>query len=260
MRHHSRRNAEAALLLGHAYFRKGWRSDGLREYDSAIKLAPGLRRNGALVHNTVSALRGRRPIATPAPSSACASCCGAARGPPPRRAHQPQLAAARAAGAAGAGIGRGRRRRGRASRDVAVAVGGASGPTLGTCGVARRDTRRAATRLTIAPPLGNQRRCALLAGDRLVDPALLELQHRQRVEALVAARIDRDRAQRERQADIGLVDVGIEPGNLVELPRRRGDARRPRTSSCVRSMAGPRASGASREICRMPALPTSALR
>jgi serine/threonine-protein kinase len=50
------RNPTVSLLLGHAYFRKLWRSDGLREYDDAIKLAPQVRRNRLLIHNSVSAL------------------------------------------------------------------------------------------------------------------------------------------------------------------------------------------------------------
>jgi hypothetical protein len=56
VRRHSPRSPEAALLLGHAYFKKLWRTDGLREYDTAIKLSPVLRHNPHLVHNTVSAL------------------------------------------------------------------------------------------------------------------------------------------------------------------------------------------------------------
>ena len=51
-------SAEVALLLGHAYFKKLWRTDGLREYDTALKMMPSLRNNGALVRDTVSALDG----------------------------------------------------------------------------------------------------------------------------------------------------------------------------------------------------------
>ncbi len=51
-------SAEAALLLGHAYFKKLWRTDGLREYDNAIKLLPSLRWNAVLVRDTVGALDG----------------------------------------------------------------------------------------------------------------------------------------------------------------------------------------------------------
>src|SRR5439155_3974333 len=50
------RSATVALLLGHAYFRKLWRTDGLREYDAAIKLSPIVRHNLMLVRNTVTAL------------------------------------------------------------------------------------------------------------------------------------------------------------------------------------------------------------
>jgi hypothetical protein len=57
VRKRSPRNAEVALLLGHAYFRKGWRTDGLREYDTAIKLSPALRRNALLIRNTVLSLQ-----------------------------------------------------------------------------------------------------------------------------------------------------------------------------------------------------------
>jgi hypothetical protein len=59
VRRRSKRNSDVALLLGHAYFRKQWRADGLREYDTAIKLSPGLRRNGTLIRNTVGALEGQ---------------------------------------------------------------------------------------------------------------------------------------------------------------------------------------------------------
>jgi serine/threonine-protein kinase len=58
VRRHTHGSAEVALLLGHAYFKKLWRADGLREYDTAIKLMPSLRYNSALVHDTVSALDG----------------------------------------------------------------------------------------------------------------------------------------------------------------------------------------------------------
>ena len=51
-------SAEVALLLGHAYFKKLWRTDGLREYDNAIKLMPSLRWNALLVRDTVGALEG----------------------------------------------------------------------------------------------------------------------------------------------------------------------------------------------------------
>jgi hypothetical protein len=44
------------LLLGHAYFRKLWRTDGLREYEQALKLKPSLRKNPQLIKNVVSAL------------------------------------------------------------------------------------------------------------------------------------------------------------------------------------------------------------
>ena len=58
MRRKTKGSAEVALLLGHAYFKKLWRTDGLREYDAAIKLMPSLRYNGALVRDTVGALDG----------------------------------------------------------------------------------------------------------------------------------------------------------------------------------------------------------
>ena len=50
------RSAGVALLLGHAYFRKVWRSDGLREYESALAWRPSLRGDPLLVRNTVVAL------------------------------------------------------------------------------------------------------------------------------------------------------------------------------------------------------------
>jgi hypothetical protein len=49
-------NPQVALLLGHAYFRKLWRTDGLREYTSALALRPALRRDPLLVRNAVVAL------------------------------------------------------------------------------------------------------------------------------------------------------------------------------------------------------------
>ncbi|HXU70060.1 MAG TPA: protein kinase [Polyangia bacterium] len=58
VRRKTKGSAEVALLLGHAYFKKSWRTDGLREYDTAIKLMPSLRYNGALVRDTVGALDG----------------------------------------------------------------------------------------------------------------------------------------------------------------------------------------------------------
>ncbi len=58
VRRHTKSSAEVALLLGHAYFKKLWRTDGLREYNTAIKLMPSLRYNAALVRDTVSALDG----------------------------------------------------------------------------------------------------------------------------------------------------------------------------------------------------------
>ncbi|MCU1280286.1 MAG: hypothetical protein JWM53_3832, partial [bacterium] len=51
-------SAEVALLLGHAYFKKLWRTDGLREYDTALKLMPSVRYNAVLVRDTVGALDG----------------------------------------------------------------------------------------------------------------------------------------------------------------------------------------------------------
>ena len=56
VRRHAPKSATVALLLGHAYFHKLWRTDGLREYDTAIKLSPMVRRNLMLVRNTVAAL------------------------------------------------------------------------------------------------------------------------------------------------------------------------------------------------------------
>jgi serine/threonine-protein kinase len=50
------RSPAVPLLLGHAYFRKMWRTDGLREYDSALQLRPTLRYDKQLVKNVVAAL------------------------------------------------------------------------------------------------------------------------------------------------------------------------------------------------------------
>jgi serine/threonine-protein kinase len=46
----------AALLLGHAYFRKLWRQDGLREYGVAINVRRAFRANKTLQHNAIAAL------------------------------------------------------------------------------------------------------------------------------------------------------------------------------------------------------------
>jgi serine/threonine-protein kinase len=56
LRRQSPRNADIALYLGHCYFHKQWRTDGLREYDEALRLRPSLRRNPQLVHNVIVAL------------------------------------------------------------------------------------------------------------------------------------------------------------------------------------------------------------
>jgi hypothetical protein len=50
------KSAEVALLLGRAYFRKLWRTDGLREYRAAIRLSPRLARDPQLVKDAVAAL------------------------------------------------------------------------------------------------------------------------------------------------------------------------------------------------------------
>ena len=56
VRRQAPRSPAVPLLLGHAYFRKQWRKDGLREYDSALQLRPTLRYDKTLVKNVVSAL------------------------------------------------------------------------------------------------------------------------------------------------------------------------------------------------------------
>jgi serine/threonine-protein kinase len=56
VRRHSPRSAAVALLLGHAYFHKMWRTDGLREYYVAMRLSPSLRYNKTLQRNVVSGL------------------------------------------------------------------------------------------------------------------------------------------------------------------------------------------------------------
>jgi serine/threonine-protein kinase len=50
------RSAEVALLLGHAYSRKQWRTDALREYGEALKLQPSLRNDRLLQQNAIAAL------------------------------------------------------------------------------------------------------------------------------------------------------------------------------------------------------------
>ncbi len=50
------RSPAVALMLGHAYFRKLWRTDALREYALALELRPQLRSDRLLVRNVVAAL------------------------------------------------------------------------------------------------------------------------------------------------------------------------------------------------------------
>ena len=56
LRRQNPRSAKVALLLGHAYSRKQWRSDALREYGEALKLQPSLRNDRALQQNAIAAL------------------------------------------------------------------------------------------------------------------------------------------------------------------------------------------------------------
>jgi serine/threonine-protein kinase len=49
-------DADVALWLGHAYFKKLWRTDGLREYDLALDERPSLRWDKQMLHNAVWAL------------------------------------------------------------------------------------------------------------------------------------------------------------------------------------------------------------
>jgi hypothetical protein len=56
LRRQNPRNADVALRLGHAYFRKQRRADGLREYGEALKLRPALRNDRQLQRNAIVAL------------------------------------------------------------------------------------------------------------------------------------------------------------------------------------------------------------
>lgn len=56
LRKQTPRSATVALLLGHAYFRKVWRTDALREYALALSYRPQLRTDRLLVRNLVAAL------------------------------------------------------------------------------------------------------------------------------------------------------------------------------------------------------------
>ena len=56
LRQRSPRSSTIALYLGHSYFRKNWRHDGLREYNEAIQLSQTARHNQLLIHNVVQAL------------------------------------------------------------------------------------------------------------------------------------------------------------------------------------------------------------
>jgi hypothetical protein len=56
LRKASPKSPAIALWLGHAYFKKLWRTDGLREYGDALAGSPALRRDAQLIKNAVSAL------------------------------------------------------------------------------------------------------------------------------------------------------------------------------------------------------------
>jgi serine/threonine-protein kinase len=56
LRRASPKSGAIALWLGHAYFRKLWRTDGLREYDDAIDWSKPLRRDSQLIRDSVAAL------------------------------------------------------------------------------------------------------------------------------------------------------------------------------------------------------------
>ncbi|HEY7956052.1 MAG TPA: serine/threonine-protein kinase [Polyangia bacterium] len=64
LREQTPHSAEVALWLGHAYFRKMWRTDGLREYDGALALRPSLKTDRELQRDAVAALDD--PTARPA--------------------------------------------------------------------------------------------------------------------------------------------------------------------------------------------------
>jgi serine/threonine protein kinase len=50
------RDPEVPLLLGHAYMRKNWRSDGLREYGLAARLQPKLVKSPLVIRNSLESL------------------------------------------------------------------------------------------------------------------------------------------------------------------------------------------------------------
>jgi serine/threonine-protein kinase len=56
LRRENQRPAEVALWLGHAYSRKQWRTDALREYGAALTLQPSLRSDRTLQQNAIAAL------------------------------------------------------------------------------------------------------------------------------------------------------------------------------------------------------------
>ncbi|HWE28649.1 MAG TPA: protein kinase [Polyangia bacterium] len=56
LRRQNPRSAEVALLLGHAYSRKQWRADALREYGEALRLRPSLRSDRQLQRYAIGAL------------------------------------------------------------------------------------------------------------------------------------------------------------------------------------------------------------
>jgi serine/threonine-protein kinase len=56
LREKAPRSPGVALWLGHAYFRKNWRSDGLAEYEHALDWSPSFRSDQTLIKNAVMAL------------------------------------------------------------------------------------------------------------------------------------------------------------------------------------------------------------
>ena len=56
LRAKAQRSPEIALWLGHAYFRKLWRTDALREYRTALSLRSTYRRDPLLLRNVVIGL------------------------------------------------------------------------------------------------------------------------------------------------------------------------------------------------------------
>ena len=54
-----RQDPRPHLVLGHAYYRKGWHRDAIDEFSRAVRLDPAVRQDEAMLHDAVSCLSRR---------------------------------------------------------------------------------------------------------------------------------------------------------------------------------------------------------